>query len=137
VVAFNRNDWSSSTETAGRHQPVCAGVPARSVLCTKLQELSHHHCVNEPNRCPLLDAGYEPDVVSNPMRHDESAEDRGAGRSDPFALYQHSFSIRSSAADSANNATAIELPNTSWIQTLLREIQIYSDHTKIAAVSQP
>ena len=24
VVVFNRNDWSSSTETAGRHQPVCA-----------------------------------------------------------------------------------------------------------------
>jgi hypothetical protein len=30
VVVFNRNDWSSSTETAGRHQPVCAplGAPA-------------------------------------------------------------------------------------------------------------
>src|SRR5215831_4118134 len=30
VVVFDRNDWSSSTETAGRHQPVCAlslGVP--------------------------------------------------------------------------------------------------------------
>jgi hypothetical protein len=24
VVVFNRNDWSPSTETAGRHQPVCA-----------------------------------------------------------------------------------------------------------------
>src|SRR5215475_13731427 len=29
VVVFNRNDWSSSTETAGRHQPVCALRPLR------------------------------------------------------------------------------------------------------------
>jgi hypothetical protein len=27
VVAIDRNRWSSSTETAGRHQPVCATIP--------------------------------------------------------------------------------------------------------------
>jgi hypothetical protein len=33
------------------------GMPARSVLCTKLDELSRHHCVSEQIRCPPLICG--------------------------------------------------------------------------------